>query len=287
MRELLNNSLENVLPRSKLQGIKPPFAYSYGPPVWPDHDPHRFSKRLATRQPSTSKVKSRRPRHKVRTPGIPSLVRFRCPPETARPPRRVPECQRQRQAPWAKMVYRDDAFLLTQQHCGWRVRCLLSPVLQRHNPCRHAGGHQRSPSLNGPTLPAVWPPCDSYSSASNDTLQWANGRCISAPLPAFLPAWWRLPASTTTSAGLRMPGPGWAPTPRPVSTSGARGGGILHAIQLERGGQGPHRHCRGPGGLPVRPWYRDRDPGPAPAAPARRHAPAATARPPGGFARTG
>ena len=38
-----------------------------------DHYPHRFSKRLATRQPSTSNVKSRRPRHKVRTPGIPSL----------------------------------------------------------------------------------------------------------------------------------------------------------------------------------------------------------------------
>ncbi len=42
-----------------------------------DHYPHRFSKRLATRQPSTSNVKSRRPRHKVRTPGIPSLRRFR------------------------------------------------------------------------------------------------------------------------------------------------------------------------------------------------------------------
>ena len=27
-----------------------------------DHYPHRFSKRLATRQPSTSNVKSRRPR---------------------------------------------------------------------------------------------------------------------------------------------------------------------------------------------------------------------------------
>jgi len=39
----------------------------------PDHYPHRLSKRLATRQPSTSNVKSRRPRHKVRTPGIPSL----------------------------------------------------------------------------------------------------------------------------------------------------------------------------------------------------------------------
>src|SRR5712691_470111 len=38
-----------------------------------DHYPYRFSKRLATRQPSTSNVKSRRPRHKVRTPGIPSL----------------------------------------------------------------------------------------------------------------------------------------------------------------------------------------------------------------------
>ncbi len=46
----------------------------------PDYYPQRFSKRLATRQPSTSNVKSRRPRHKVRTPGIPSLVRFRCPP---------------------------------------------------------------------------------------------------------------------------------------------------------------------------------------------------------------
>ncbi len=34
---------------------------------------HRLSKRLATRQPSTSNVKSRKPRHKVRTPGIPSL----------------------------------------------------------------------------------------------------------------------------------------------------------------------------------------------------------------------
>src|SRR5882724_4906444 len=45
-----------------------------------DHYPHRLSKRLATRQPSTSNVKSRRPRHKVRTPGIPSLRRFRCPP---------------------------------------------------------------------------------------------------------------------------------------------------------------------------------------------------------------
>src|SRR6266436_9012451 len=42
-----------------------------------DHYPHRFSKRLATRQPSTSNVKSRRPRHKVRTPGIPSFLRFR------------------------------------------------------------------------------------------------------------------------------------------------------------------------------------------------------------------
>jgi len=39
----------------------------------PDHYPHRFSTRLATRQPSTSNVKSRKPRHKVRTPGIPSL----------------------------------------------------------------------------------------------------------------------------------------------------------------------------------------------------------------------
>ena len=46
-------------------------------PPEPDHYPQRFSKRLATRQPSTSNVKSRRPRHKVRTPGIPSLVRFR------------------------------------------------------------------------------------------------------------------------------------------------------------------------------------------------------------------
>src|SRR6266849_10845863 len=45
-----------------------------------DHYPHRFSKRRATRQPSTSNVKSRSPRHKVRTPGIPSLRRFRCPP---------------------------------------------------------------------------------------------------------------------------------------------------------------------------------------------------------------
>jgi hypothetical protein len=38
------------------------------PRLRPDHYPHRFSKRLATRQPSTSNVKSRRPRHKVRTP---------------------------------------------------------------------------------------------------------------------------------------------------------------------------------------------------------------------------
>jgi hypothetical protein len=42
-------------------------------PLRPDHYPYRFSKHLATRQPSTSNVKSRRPRHKVRTPGIPSL----------------------------------------------------------------------------------------------------------------------------------------------------------------------------------------------------------------------
>src|SRR5438874_2103964 len=36
-----------------------------------DHYPHRLSMRLATREPSTSNVKSRRPRHTVRTPGIP------------------------------------------------------------------------------------------------------------------------------------------------------------------------------------------------------------------------
>ena len=46
-------------------------------PLEADHYPHRFSKRLATRQPSTSNVKSRRPRHKARTPGIPSFVRLR------------------------------------------------------------------------------------------------------------------------------------------------------------------------------------------------------------------
>ena len=49
----------------------------YDTPRKPDHYPHRFSKRLATRQPSTSNVKSRRPRHKARTPGIPSFVRLR------------------------------------------------------------------------------------------------------------------------------------------------------------------------------------------------------------------
>jgi hypothetical protein len=26
--------LDNELPRSKLRGIKPPFAYTKGPPVW-------------------------------------------------------------------------------------------------------------------------------------------------------------------------------------------------------------------------------------------------------------
>ena len=52
----------------------------------PEHYPHRFSKHLATRHPSTSSVKSRRPRHKVRTPGIPSFVRFSgSSPERAQP----------------------------------------------------------------------------------------------------------------------------------------------------------------------------------------------------------
>src|SRR6266498_4421209 len=49
------------------------YAGSRAVAIEPDHYPHRFSTRLATRQPSTSNVKSRKPRHKVRTPGIPSL----------------------------------------------------------------------------------------------------------------------------------------------------------------------------------------------------------------------
>ena len=58
------------IPESPITEIGVPLGDPH-PPA--DHYPHRLSKRLATRQPSTSNVKSRRPRHKVRTPGIPSL----------------------------------------------------------------------------------------------------------------------------------------------------------------------------------------------------------------------
>src|ERR1700704_317185 len=84
----------------------------------------------------------------------------------------------------------------------------------------------RPPFPNSPILRAVGPRYDSRSSASGDTLRSASDRCISARPLAPPSASWLAPASTTTSAGPRVPAPGAAPTPPPASTSAARRGGI-------------------------------------------------------------
>src|SRR6266446_9115991 len=84
----------------------------------------------------------------------------------------------------------------------------------------------RPPFPNSPIFLAGGPRCDSRSSASGDTLRSASGRYISGPPPALLSASWLAPASTTTSAGPRLPARDVVPTPPPVSTSTARRGGI-------------------------------------------------------------
>src|SRR6266446_1177093 len=84
----------------------------------------------------------------------------------------------------------------------------------------------RPPLPNSPILLAVGPRYDSRFSASGDTLRSASGRDIAGPPPALPSASWRAPASTTPSAGPRLPARGVVPTPPPVSTSAARRGGI-------------------------------------------------------------